>query len=152
LDDGLDWHSAGTRATLFIEKIQDFAQSIRVRGVPEISALAADVDEADLLQFLEMMRKRRSRDAEFLLHFPGNHPVRVSGEEKPQNLQARLRAKSGEAIGRPGDDERIGFAHISMIAEIWKHVNFSLVPNSFRGPRILIPGEPKLWKRHAFGF
>src|SRR5690348_11592814 len=99
-----------------------------------------------------MMRKRRSRDAEFLLDFAGNHPVRVSGEEQPQNLQARLRAKSREAVGGPSDDEGIGLAHISMIAEIWKHVNFSPVPNSFRGPCILFPGEPKLWKRHAFGF
>jgi hypothetical protein len=134
LDDGLGWHGAGASAAFFIEKIQDFAQSIRVRGVPEISAFAADFNEADLLQFLEMMRKRRSRDAEFLLHFPGNHPIRVSGQEEPQNLQPRLGAEGRKAIGGPNDEERIRLAHISMIAEIWKDVNSSPAPTLFAVP------------------
>jgi hypothetical protein len=48
----------------------------------------------------------------------------VSSKEQAENLEARLGAESGKAVGGAGDEEWIGFLHyISMFAEIWKHVN-----------------------------
>jgi hypothetical protein len=46
----------------------------------------------------------------------------VSGEEEPEDLQAGLRAKSGEAIGGTSDEEGIRLLHISIIAVIRKYV------------------------------
>jgi hypothetical protein len=55
LDDGFGGNSAGARAALFVKEIQDFAQRIGVRGIPEISALATHVDQPNLFQFFQVM-------------------------------------------------------------------------------------------------
>ena len=122
MNDGFGRHGAGARAAFFIEKAQDFAQGIGVRGIPEISAFAADTDEANLFQFFKMVGERRSRDAEFVLEFAGDHSRWVSGEEQAENLEARLGAESGETVGGASNEKRVGFPHISMIAEIRKDV------------------------------
>jgi hypothetical protein len=118
LNNGFGGNGATARAAFFVEKIQDFAQRIGIRGIPKIGAFAANVDEANLFQLFEMMGKRGSRDFEFVLEFAGDHSVRVGGEEQAENLEAGLGSKSGEAVGRTSDEERIGLLHISMIAEI----------------------------------
>jgi hypothetical protein len=46
----------------------------------------------------------------------------MSGKEKAENLEAGLRAEGGETVGGAGNEERIGLAHISIIAETWKDV------------------------------
>jgi hypothetical protein len=46
----------------------------------------------------------------------------MSGKEQAENLEARLRAEGGEAIGGAGNEERIGLAHNSIIAELQKDV------------------------------
>jgi hypothetical protein len=43
----------------------------------------------------------------------------VGGEEQTHNLQTRLGAESGKAVGAAGDEQGVGLAHISIIAEIW---------------------------------
>jgi hypothetical protein len=114
-----------------VEKVQDFTQSVRVCGVPEIGAFAADVDQTDLLQFLEMMRKSGSGDAEFLLDFAGDHAGGVSGKEEAENPETRLRAEGGEAVRGTRDEQRIRFGHLSIIAEIRKNVNPGPAPQRF---------------------
>src|SRR5580704_2851461 len=49
LHDGFGRDGAAARAALFVEKVQDFAQSVSVRGIPEIGAFPAHIDKADLL-------------------------------------------------------------------------------------------------------
>jgi len=61
------------RAAFFIEKIHHFAKSIGVRGIPEVGTLAAHMDEADLFQFLKVVRKGGSGDAKLFLDFAGDH-------------------------------------------------------------------------------
>jgi hypothetical protein len=46
----------------------------------------------------------------------------MGGKEETKNLEAGLGAESGKAVGGARDEERIWSLHISMIAEIWKHV------------------------------
>jgi hypothetical protein len=122
LDDRFCRNGAAARAALFIKKIHDFAEGIGVRGIPEIGALAAHMDEADLFQFFQVVRKSRSGNAKLFLHFAGNHAVGVSGKKETENLKARLRAKRGEAVGGACDEKGIGLPHISIIAEIWNDV------------------------------
>jgi hypothetical protein len=122
LNDGLRGDGTGARAAFFIEKVQDFAQRIGVRGIPKIGALAAYVDEADLPQLFQMVGERRSRNAEFLLDFSGDQAGRVGRQEQAENLEAWLRAESRKAVGGSGNEKGIGPLHISMIAEIWKDV------------------------------
>jgi hypothetical protein len=75
------------------------------------------MDEADLFQFLQMMRKGGSGDAELFLDFAGDHAVGMSGKEEAENLESRLRAEGGEAVGEASDKKGIGLFHISIIAE-----------------------------------
>jgi hypothetical protein len=151
LDDGFGGHGARTRAAFLIEKIHDFAQGIGVRGVPEIGALAADMDEADLFQFFEMVGKGGSGDAEFLLDFADHHAGRVGSEEEPKNPETRLRAQGGEAVGGAGNQQRVGLGHVSIIAEIGKDVNPGS-PNVFSACRILPAGCPRSGNANAFDF
>jgi hypothetical protein len=126
LDDGFRGNGAAASAAFFIKEVHDFAQSVGIGRIPEKGALASNLDEADLFQFFQVMRKGGSRNGEFFLNFAGNHTFGMSGEEQAENLEARLRAESREAVGGAGDEEGIGLAHISMIAEIQKNVNFFL--------------------------
>jgi hypothetical protein len=122
----------GARAALFVKEIEDFAERVRIRGIPEKSAIAAHMDKAHLLQFFEMVRERGSGDAEFFLNFAGNHSCRVGGQEQAENLEARLGTKSREAVGGASDQEGIGLAHVSIIAEIWKNVKSLLLSTFLR--------------------
>jgi len=118
LDDRFCRNRAAARAAFFIEKIHDFAEGVGVRGIPEVGALAAHIDEADLFQFLQMMRKGGSGDAELFLDFAGNHTIRMGSKEEAKYLEARLRAEGGEAVGRASDQKGIELPHISIIAVI----------------------------------
>jgi len=118
LDDRFCRNRAAARAAFFIEKIHDFAEGVGVRGIPEVGALAAHIDETHLFQFLKVVRKGGSGDAELFLDFTGNHAVGMSGKEEAKYLEARLRAEGGEAVGRASDEKRIGLPHISIVAVI----------------------------------
>ena len=118
MDDRFRGYRAAACAAFFIEKIHNFAKGIGVRGIPEISALAAHMDEADLFQFLQMMRKGGSGDAELFLDFAGDHAVGMSGKQEAENLEARLRAEGGEPVGGARDEKRVGPPHTSIVAEI----------------------------------
>jgi hypothetical protein len=48
LDDRFCGDRAAACAAFFIEKIHNFAKGIGVRGIPEVGALAAHMDEANL--------------------------------------------------------------------------------------------------------
>ena len=86
------------------------------------------MNEADLLELFEVMRERGGGDIEFLLNFADNHARGMGGKKKADDLQAGLRAESGEAVGRTGNQEGIGPRHISIFAEIWKKCQ-ALSPN-----------------------
>src|SRR5258708_24638009 len=55
---------------------------------------------------------------------PRHHPRGVRGKQQSHNLQPRLRANGGKAVGASGDYEWIGLLHISIIAEIRNRGNF----------------------------
>ena len=111
-----------TCATFFVKEAEDFSKRVRVRGIPKKRTLAPNVDEADLLQFFEMVGKSGSWDFEFALDFACDHARGVRGKQKPHDLEARLRAERGKTVGGAGDKKRVGASHISTIAEIWKYV------------------------------
>jgi hypothetical protein len=46
----------------------------------------------------------------------------MSGQEQAKNGQAGFGAESSKAIGGTCDLHGVGPAHISIIAEIWKHI------------------------------
>jgi hypothetical protein len=127
LDDGIDGNGAAARATLFVEKVHDFSQCVGISRVPQESALAAHFDKTDLFQFFQVVGKGGSGYREFFLDLAGNHSIGMSGKEQPENLEPKLGAESGEAVGGPGDQEGVGFAHSSIIAEIWKDVKLFLL-------------------------
>jgi hypothetical protein len=127
LDNGISGNGAAARAALFIEEVHDFAQCVGISRIPQKSALAAHFDKTYLFQFFQVMRERRSGNGEFFLDFAGNHAFGVSGKEQAENLESRLGAESGEAVGGAGDEERIGLAHSSIVAEIWKDVKLDLL-------------------------
>ncbi len=110
------------------------------------------MDKANLLQLLQVVRKRGSGDGEFFLHFPGHHTVRMSGKEQAENLEAGLGAEGGEAVGGACDQERIGPSHISIIAETRKDVKCFLGVNAFPSAGILRGVPPRPWKRSLFQF
>jgi len=56
----------------------------------------------------------------------------VGGKEQAENLQAGLRAESGEAIGGSGNQQGIRASHVSIFAEIQNDVKAYLRP-SFSG-------------------
>lgn len=145
MDHGLRGHGARARAAFFVEKIHDFAQGIGVRGVAEIGALAADLDEADLSQLFEMVGERGSRNSELLLDFAGDHAGGMGSEKEPKNLETRLSSEGREALGRASNQQWGGLGHVSIIAEIRKNVT----PNVFSTNRILAAGLPKVWKRQC---
>jgi len=122
LDDGFGGNSAGARAAFFVKEIQDLAQRIGVRGIPEKSALATHVDQPNLFQLFQVMGERGSGDTELFLDFASDHSRGVGRKEQAENLQARLSAERGEALGGAGNQEWVGATHISIIAEIRKDV------------------------------
>jgi hypothetical protein len=110
------------------------------------------MDKANLLQLLQVVRKRGSGDSEFLLDLAGNHAFRMSGKEKAENLEAGLGAESGEAVGGACNEERIGASHISMLAERQNDVKCFLGVNAFPSAGILRGVPPRPWKRSLFRF
>jgi hypothetical protein len=120
LDYGFGWEDAVARAALFVEEAENFGERGGVGFVPEEGAGAADIDEADVAEFFEVMGKSGAGDAEFVLEFAGVHASGVRGEEEANDLQAGFGAEGGEAVGAAGDEEGIWrLGHISIIAEIW---------------------------------
>jgi hypothetical protein len=118
LDNFIGSHRGAARAAFVIKKAENFAKGGRVGGVPQKSADSADGDEADLLQFFQVMRKGGSGNAELLLDFAGDHSGGMGGEEQAKDLEARFGAEGGETVGGTGDEKRIGLLHISIVAEI----------------------------------
>ena len=111
-------------AALGVQEAEEFLQGFGIRGIPEKSPLALHVHETDLLQFFEVMRKRRRGNVELILYFAGDHATGMRSQERAHDLQARFGAKCGETVGGARDQKWIGAAsHISTIAEIQKYVN-----------------------------
>jgi len=118
VDNGFFGDGAISRAAFVVEKTQHFAESVGAGRIPEECASAADANEADLAELFEMVRKGGRRDVEFILNLTSDHSSGVRGQKQTHNLQTGLGAESGEAIGRAGNQEWIGFGHNSIIAEI----------------------------------
>src|SRR5271157_191613 len=106
------------RTAFLVQKSQNLAKRIRVRRIPEERACAPHRNQAHLAQFFQMVRERGSGDAQFLLDFAGDHPGGMGGEKQTHDLQAWLGAESGKAVGATCDEEGVGLAHTSIIAEI----------------------------------
>src|ERR1035437_9466252 len=68
LNDVLRFEGLIARAAFGVEELQQFLQSLGVRGVAKERAFALDFDEAFRLQFVEMMREGRVGDFEFALN------------------------------------------------------------------------------------
>jgi hypothetical protein len=133
LDDGFGGDGASAGAAFFVKEIEDFAERAGLRGIPEKSAIAAHLDEAHLLEFFQMVRKRGSGDAELFLDFAGDHSGGMSSQEQAENLEAGLGAESGEAVGGASNEEWIGPFHASIFAEIWNDVKPLLRSTLFGG-------------------
>jgi len=118
LDDGFRRDYAIAGATLFVQKAKNLLQRGGVGFVPKKCTRAANVHQADMAQFFEMVRQGGSGDAQLILNFTGDHAGGVSGKEQANNLQTRFGTESGEAIAAVGDKKGIWPWHISMIAEI----------------------------------
>src|SRR5258707_11083558 len=82
LNKGFRRHSAAAGAALFIQKAQNFAQCVGVRGVPQKSSIPADVNQADLLQFFQMMRERGGGNVPLFLNLTPHRPGWVDPEQK----------------------------------------------------------------------
>jgi hypothetical protein len=137
----------GARAALLVKEIEDFAERAGIRGIPEKSAIAAHMDEADLLELFQMVRKSGSGDAELFLDFTGDHAGGMGSQEQAENLKAGLGTESGEAVGGAGNEQWIGPLHASIFAELWNDVKQFLGLNVFRWRRILVGAAPRPWKR-----
>jgi len=116
------------RAACLIKKAKHFAQRIGIRGVPQKCSDAPYIDQADLFQFFQVMRKRGRWNLQLFLHFSRDHSGWVSGKQQPQNGQPRFGAERGKAVRRAGDQEWIGLLHISIIAEIQKKCQLFFLP------------------------
>ena len=91
---GRDGPRAG--AALFVEKIHDFAQRFGIGAVPQVSAIATNGDESDLLKLFEVMGKRGGGYAQFILYFAGDHSGGVRCEKETEDLQTGLGPEGGK--------------------------------------------------------
>jgi hypothetical protein len=101
-----------------IEEAENLPERVRAGGIPEKRTCPANANETDLAELFKMVRKGRSGDAEFLLNFTGDQTSRMRGEQQANNLQTGLGAEGTETFGRTSDQEGIGSAHISIVAEL----------------------------------
>jgi hypothetical protein len=125
LDDGFRGNGAGAGAAFLVEKVEDFAQSVGVGGIPEKGAIAANVDEAHLFELLEVMGKRGSGNAKLFLDFASNHSGGMRCKKETKDLQARLGAECGKEVSGAGDEDGVRLGHTSIFAEIPNHVKDS---------------------------
>jgi hypothetical protein len=51
----------------------------------------------------------------------------MGGKQEAKNLEARLRAEGGEAVGGASDEKWVGLPHGSIFAEIQNDVKFFLL-------------------------
>jgi hypothetical protein len=119
---GFGWHGAVARAALFVKEVQNLAESVGIGGVPKIGTLTPNGDEADLLQFLKMVRQRGSGYSQFVLDFAGDHPGGMGREKRTQDLKPGFGAQGGEAVGGACNQQGVWFLHNSIIAERQKYV------------------------------
>jgi len=120
---GFRRHSAAARAALLIQKSKHFSKRIGICRIPKKGAFAPYIDQAYLLQFFQVVRKRGCWNLQFFLNFPRDHCRGMSGKQQAQNCQPGLGAQCGKTVRGSSDEQRIGPLHISIIAEIRKHVN-----------------------------
>src|SRR4029077_11816929 len=111
------------RAALFVKESQHLAQCVCVRRIPKKRSRPSHIHQPHLPQFLQVMRQRRRGNPQLFLNLPRHHPGRVRREQQAHNLQPRFRPNGGKAVCAASDNERIGFFHISIVAEIRKRVN-----------------------------
>src|SRR5579862_3213057 len=83
---------------LGVEEPEQLLQHRSIGAVTQEGALAAHRDEILILELLQVMRQSGGCNAQFVLNFANHHPIRVRGEERPQNPQPRLRPESGKHI------------------------------------------------------
>ena len=84
------------RATLLVQERLQFLQQLVIRRVPEKCSLPAHLDQVQILQFFEMMGKRRVRNAQFRRDVAHDHSLRMPGEQQPDHAQPRLGAQGGK--------------------------------------------------------
>jgi hypothetical protein len=113
-------------AALGIQKPQQLLQSIRIRGVAQKRTLASNPHQPLTLQLFQMMRQRRTRNAELLLKFPNHQPLRMRRQQQLHNPQTSLGPHRRKHIGIPHHlipvDLFVRSHHRSIFAEIWNIV------------------------------
>ena len=85
--------------------------------------ITADLDQAFVPEFVEVMRKSRVGDAQFFLNLSDYETLRVGRQQELHNPQSRLCSHCGEHVGISRHLFSCGFRrmtrwHISMFAEI----------------------------------
>src|SRR4051812_25917805 len=115
-NDGLRFDGLIAGTALGVEEAEQFAQPIGVSAVAQERTFASDLDQALMLQLLQMMRERGVRYLEFSADFTDYQAVRVGGEQQAHDAESRLRSHRGQHVGVARDVFRARRSfHISII-------------------------------------
>jgi hypothetical protein len=99
---GLGLHGLVARAALRVKETQKFLQRFRIRAVPEKCALAPNLHQPLVLEFFQMMREGRTRNAQLFLDFPHDQAAAMSGVKKLRNAKPGFGSPGREHAGVAG--------------------------------------------------
>ena len=114
-------------AAFGVEELQEFLQGGGVGGVTKKRALAPDLDQALILQLVQMVGERGIGDFEFTLNFGDDQAFGMGREQQLHDSEAWLGSHGGKHVGVFGDafaglrwrgSFRGGDDHISILLEI----------------------------------
>ena len=89
--------------TFSIKKCDHLAEGVDVGRIAEERSLAVGADQPFMLQLLQVVGQGGRGNAERGLELAGEHPVRMGGQQQPQDAEPRLRAERGEDVGVAGN-------------------------------------------------
>src|SRR6476659_5765297 len=81
------------RATLGVQKAEEFLERLRVRAIADERFFTLGGDELVVLEFFQVMGERRSGDAGFGLDVADDEAVGMRGEQESDDAQPRFRAQ-----------------------------------------------------------
>jgi hypothetical protein len=119
------------RATLGVQKLQQFLKRFRIGGAAQESAFAPHMYEVFRLELVKMMRQSGIRDIQLFLNLADDEAIRVSRQQQLHDSQTGFRSHCGEHV-RVLNQLLVGLLrlnhHISMIAEIQFDVKSAPTP------------------------
>ena len=86
------------RAALGVQETEQFLQNGGVGGVPQKGAFAAYRDQILILELFQVVRQRGGRNVQFALDLANHHAIRMRGQKRAQDPQARLRTQRREHV------------------------------------------------------